>query len=127
MSEETLKKQRAWGDATMPLTPVERFSLMRGTEAKLETVACTMLSVPAVAAGESVVDSLRADFGAELIASEILLAVHLCDGQHNGRLVWVRSPPSPAPAGQQRTPPRSGPLAHSTAQRRGYGVGGGVC
>ena len=132
MSEETLRKQRPVAEIESPLSPVERFALLRAPQAVLEARACAMLNVPETPAGESVVDALAAEFGVELNAAEMLLAVHMCDGQHAGRLVFAA--PAAAAAGRAHShgagPPRgraSGPLPPPAAQRRGSGVGGGVC
>ena len=127
MTEATLRKQRAPAEAQSPLSPIERFSLLRNGQAELETQACAILDVSETGPGESVVDALAAEFGVELNAAEMLLAVHVCDGQHNGRLVWTRRYAlAPEEVVQRRPPRRQTQLAHPAAQRRGAGVGGGV-
>lgn len=128
MSAQTLRKQRPDAERYSPLSPVERFSLLRDPQAVLEAQACEMLNVPATGPGKSVVDALAAEFGVELNSAEMLLAVHVCDGQHRGRLVCsTRDAPAPVQAAEHRPPDRTGPLPHPAAQRRGAGVGGGVC
>lgn len=128
MTEATLRKQRPAGEAQSPLSPIERFSLLREPQAILEAQACLMLDVVETGPGTSVVDALAAEFKTELNAAEMLLAVHLSDGAHKGRLVWTSGHPLPRSEVVKRPPiQKRGPLPHPAAQRRGQGVGGGVC
>lgn len=124
-----IDRQRPSAERGAELTPVESFSLLKTPEAQLEAEACRTLDVPHVSDGSSVVDELRAEFGVtELNAAEVLLAVRLADGQHAGRLVWSDEPEgSPELVIERLGANRSGKLPAVSTQRRGPGVGGGIC
>lgn len=124
MSAEVFDRQRPESEKGLAPTPIERFSLLKCSEAKLEATACAMLDVPQAEAGFPVADYLRESFQVEsLNAAEMLLAVRLADGQHNGRLVWAADQPKSPPI-KRRAPAEMPPVS---TQRRGNGVGGGVC
>lgn len=129
MAIRTMDKQRPDAERGGELTPIERFSTLRKPETELEAVACETLDVPMVGPGKLVVAALRDAFHvSELNAAEMLLAVRTADGQHNGKLVWVDDVHLPARAVvQRRHDARRVEIPPLSTQRRGQGVGGGVC
>lgn len=125
MSASTFDRQRPEEEHGGEPTAIEVFSMLRGSEAELEAAACATLGVDEVDAGFSVVDYLRGTLQLrELNAAEMLLAVRLADGQHNGKLVWANRTEEPRPVVRRRQVAQQAPVS---TQRRGQGVGGGVC
>ena len=126
MSASQFDRQRPTAEQGAKPTPVELFSLLKGSEAELEAAACATLGVEHVDDGMPVADYVREMLQIEgLNAAEMLLAVRVADGQHKGRLVWANREPPPAQAAVKRR--EGAKLPAVSTQRRGQGVGGGVC
>ena len=117
-------RQRPDNEHRRKPSAVELFSRLKGPEEELEKAACATLKLEEVGGGFPVAEYVKETLqGKALNADKMLLAVHLADGKHKGRLVWKTAPDLPLPKKRQ-VPQKMAPVS---TQRRGQGVGGGVC
>lgn len=117
-------RQRPERERRKKPSPVELFSRLKGPEEELEKTACATLKLEEVGDGFPVTEYVKETLQVkQLNAAEMLLAVHLADGKHEDRLVWKTAPNVPLPK-KRKEPQQMPPVS---TQRRGQGVGGGVC
>ena len=117
-------RQRPERERRRKPSPVELFSRLKGPEEELEKAACATLNLEEVGSGFPVAKYVKETLQVkQLNAAEMLLAVHLADGKHEDRLVWKTAPDVPLPK-KRKEPQQMPPVS---TQRRGQGVGGGVC